>query len=138
MSIQPKTFTLHPGYRGFLVGIVNSDFQQRAFIEVTRDSHSILSATFHGQGPRVHMSNMFTNRKTLSFGPFNFPVTVHVTISSHHGGGSWEISKTVGPLAIEKRPQPDYPIELLVATVISEARQEASHDDCTITIFQYK
>ncbi|KAH7924122.1 hypothetical protein BV22DRAFT_1130098 [Leucogyrophana mollusca] len=138
MSSEPKTFTLQPGYRGFVAGVVNADFEQKAFIEVTKDGNQLASATFQAQGTRVHLKNIFNNREHWSFGPFDYTATVHVTISSSRDGGNWSISKMVGPLAIEKRPEPDYPMDFLVATVISEDRQDASHDDCTVQILQYK
>ncbi|KAH7918916.1 hypothetical protein BV22DRAFT_1134233 [Leucogyrophana mollusca] len=138
MSSTPVSFTLEPGYRGFVAGVVNADYEQRAFIQVTRDGNQLTSATFEGQGTRVHMRDVFNNREYWSFGPFTFTATVNVTISANNGSGSWNVSKMVGPLAIEKQPEPDYPMKFLVATVISEDRADASHDDCTIQVLQYK
>ncbi|KAH7925274.1 hypothetical protein BV22DRAFT_445302 [Leucogyrophana mollusca] len=100
MSSTPVSFTLQPGYRGFVAGVVNADYEQRAFIEVTKDGSPLTSATFEGQGTRVHLKNVFNNREHWSFGPFNFTATVLVTISSNNGSGSWNISKMVGPLAV--------------------------------------
>ncbi|KAH7918918.1 hypothetical protein BV22DRAFT_1051424 [Leucogyrophana mollusca] len=86
----------------------------------------LTSATFEGQGTRVHMKNVFNNREHWSFVPFDFTATVCVPISSNNGGRSWNISKMVGPLAIEKKPEPDYPTEFLVATDRADYTAELS------------
>ncbi|KAJ7600015.1 hypothetical protein C8J56DRAFT_1037631 [Mycena floridula] len=128
---------LHPGYRGFVTGVVNAQYAQRAEFKVYRAGAVGASATFEGQGVRVHLKDVFNNREYWSFGPFNFQATLQVTIS-HHRGGQYVPSKMVGPLSIRKAPEPDYPIQFYQSTVVSEDSADQSHDDCTFVVLQYK
>ncbi|KAJ7600004.1 hypothetical protein C8J56DRAFT_1156607 [Mycena floridula] len=99
---------LHPGYRGFVTGVVNAE------------------------GIRVHSKDVFNNREYWSFGPFDFEATLHVTIS-HNRGGQYVPSKM-----IRKAPEPDYPIQFYQLMVVSEDSADQSHDDCTFVVLQYK
>jgi len=139
MSNAPKAVDLHPGARGFVSGVVNAQLNQRVLLEVKRksDNTQIASATFEGQGSRIHLRDIFNNREYWSFGPFTFEATLHITIS-HHRNGVWNGSRSVGPLTIQKNPEPDYPLQFFVSTVISEDGDDASHDDCSVNVLQYK
>ncbi|KAF9553547.1 hypothetical protein CPC08DRAFT_713658 [Agrocybe pediades] len=139
MSTNPVELPLTPGNKGWIAAVVNADFRQQAFIEVLNDKRVVItSATFQGRGTRVHMSNIFDNKPHWSFGPFNYNATVRVTISHSRSGDSYTNSKMVGPLIIHKAPETEYPIEFISSTVISEDLQDASHDDATVTVLQYK
>jgi hypothetical protein len=79
--------------------IVNASWAQRAFIEVKcTDDTPITSTTFEGQGARVVMIDACNNAH-WSFGPFDFPATVYITISADSGCG-FRPSKMVGPLTV--------------------------------------
>ncbi|KAJ7595437.1 hypothetical protein C8J56DRAFT_1042536 [Mycena floridula] len=129
---------LHPGYRGFVSGVVNAEYAQRAEFKIYRGGDLAASATFEGKGVRVHLKDVFNNREHWSFGPFNFEATLHVTISHDKGSGQYVPSKMVGPLSIQKTPEPDYPTQFYQSTVVSEDSADQSHDDCTIIVLQYK
>jgi len=129
---------LHPTFRGFVAGVVNASYKQRAFFEVlASDGRQVAAATFEGQGVRVHLKNVINNREHWSFGPFDFAATLHIVIT-HDRGNGFVPSKMVGPLAITKQPEPDYPMEFHKSTVISEDGADSSHDDCTFLVLEYK
>jgi len=135
MSIQVG---LNPNSRGFVSIMVNAQLQQQIILHVRRADNTLLaSATFEGQGDRVHAIDIFNRREHWSFGPFNFSANLFVTIR-HFRNNFWHTSRMVGPLAIRKMPEPDYPLEFHVATVISEDFGDNSHDDCTVQVLQYK
>jgi len=133
-----KQVGLNPNFRGFVSIIVNAQFQQQVVLEVRRpDGSHLASATFEGHGDRVHAIDVFNRREHWSFGPFPFSANLFVTVR-HFRNNAWQHSRMVGPLAIRKMPEPDYPLEFHVATVISEDSDDNSHDDCTVQVLQYR
>ncbi|KAJ7576166.1 hypothetical protein C8J56DRAFT_1171576 [Mycena floridula] len=128
---------LHPGYRGFVSGVVDAKYAQRAEFKVYIGGTIGASATFVGKGIQVQLKDIKSGSEHWSFGPFDFEATLEVAIS-HNRDGQYVPSKMVGPLSIRKAPEPDYPTQFYQSTVISEDLADQSHDDCTFVVLQYK
>jgi len=135
-----KRIDIHPGFKAFVAGIVNADFKQRAIVEINEADGGKQAVTFEGQGQRNNMKDTSDESKTSKdFGPYNKAATLTITIKHQRaGGGAWIESKLVEPPTIEKKPVGKYNVYFYKSTIISEDGADNSHDDCTVTVVQYK
>ncbi|KAG9005563.1 hypothetical protein FRB94_001422 [Tulasnella sp. JGI-2019a] len=131
-------FALQSEMRGYVCGTVNSRMQQQCYIEVKRgDGTQVTAATMEGEGNREMLRNVMNDNTNWSFGPFPFPATICVTMR-HKRDRVWTESKVVGPLSNIKYPEPDYPMTFRSQQVVSEDLDNYAHDDCCITVLEYK
>ncbi|KAG9005562.1 hypothetical protein FRB94_001421 [Tulasnella sp. JGI-2019a] len=132
------SFNHKPEHCGHVSGFVNTQEEQRVHIEVRQaNGPQIDGITMEGQGHRSTLREVMSNSPGWSFGPFPFETRVYIKIT-HKRDGAWVASHVVGPLTVDKRPERNYPMEFRSQTVISEDLDNSGHEDCTVTVLEYK
>ncbi|PVF98152.1 hypothetical protein CPB86DRAFT_785173 [Serendipita vermifera] len=137
------SITVHPGFRGYVAGVVTAGWKQEALVElVDKETGRVLNQViFTGQGDHQPMTVEGDGKKYWPFGAgLKKKAILNITISNYNPEKNCaEPSRIVGPLSTANETEPHYPEEVYVDTIISDdGFQNNSHDDCTISVVQYK